>query len=102
MISKLFKILVNKYTVTLLLFGIWIVFFDNSSILNRMKNREKLNNLRKEKHFYLEQIRRDSILAQKLVSDTLELETFARENYLMKKDKEDVFLVIDTTVDRHP
>jgi len=36
-----------------------------------------------------------------LLSDTSEIEKFARENYLMKKDKEDVFLVIDTTVDQH-
>ena len=29
------------------------------------------------------------------------IEKFARENYLMKKEKEDVFLVVDTTGDRH-
>jgi hypothetical protein len=96
------KILVNKYTITLLLFAVWMVFFDNSSLLNRMKYKEKLNNLKQEKRFYLEEIKKDSILSEKLLSDTSEIERFARENYLMKRDKEDVFLVIDTTVDRHP
>ena len=102
MLKKILKIFFNKYTITLLLFGVWMMFFDNSSLLNRMKYKEKLNNLKQEKRVYLNEIKNDSILTEKLLSDTLEMEKFARENYLMKKDKEDVFLVIDTTVDRHP
>jgi cell division protein DivIC len=98
---KIFKIVVNKYTITLVLFVVWMVFFDTSSILNRIKHKEKLNDLKQEKRFFLEEIRKDSVLSQKLLSDSLEIEKFARENYLMKKEKEDVFLVIDTTGDRH-
>ena len=99
--KKIIKIFINKYTITLLLFVVWMVFFDSSSVLNRMKYREKLNGLKQEKHFFLEEIKKDSILSQKLLSDTAEIEKFARENYLMKKENEDVFLVIDTTADRH-
>ena len=99
--KKVLRIIINKYTITLVAFGVWMIFFDSSSVLNRMKYREKLNSLKQEKHFYLEEIKKDSILSQKLLSDTSEIEKFARENYLMKKDQEDVFLVIDTTVDRH-
>ena len=101
MFTKILRIIINKYTITLVAFGVWMVFFDSSSVLNRMRYREKLNSLKQEKHFYLEEIKKDSILSQKLLSDTSEIEKFARENYLMKKEKEDVFLVIDTTVDRH-
>jgi len=99
--KKILRIIINKYTITLLAFAVWMVFFDSSSVLNRMKYRDKLNSLKQEKHFYLEEIKKDSILSQKLLSDTSEIEKFARENYLMKKEKEDVFLVIDTTADRH-
>lgn len=99
--KKILKIFINKYTITLILFVVWMVFFDSSSVLNRMKYREKLNSLKQEKHFFLEEIKKDSILSQKLLSDSTEIEKFARENYLMKKEKEDVFLVIDTTADRH-
>ena len=101
MFKKILRIIINKYTITLLAFAVWMVFFDSSSVLNRMKYRDKLNSLKQEKHFYLEEIKKDSILSQKLLSDTSEIEKFARENYLMKKEKEDVFLVIDTTADRH-
>jgi cell division protein DivIC len=100
-LKKILKIFINKYTITLILFVVWMVFFDSSSVLNRMKYREKLNSLKQEKHFFLEEIKKDSILSQKLLSDSTEIEKFARENYLMKKEKEDVFLVIDTTADRH-
>jgi len=100
-VKKILKFFINKYTITLVLFVVWMVFFDSSSVLNRMKYREKLNSLKQEKHFFLEEIKKDSILSQKLLSDTTEIEKFARENYLMKKEKEDVFLVIDTTADRH-
>jgi hypothetical protein len=99
--KKILRIIINKYTITLVAFAVWMVFFDSSSVLNRMKYRDKLNSLKQEKYFYLEEIKKDSILSQKLLSDTSEIEKFARENYLMKKEKEDVFLVIDTTADRH-
>jgi len=101
LITKILKILINKYTITLALFVVWMVFFDTSSILNRMKSRDKLNSLKQEKRFFQEELKKDSILSQKLVSDSSAIEKYARENYLMKKDKEDVFLVIDTTEDRH-
>ena len=101
MFVKILKIIFNKYTITLVVFGVWMVFFDSSSVLNRMKYKEKLNSLKKEKHAFLEEIRKDSILSQQLISDSTAIEKFARENYLMKKEKEDVFLVVDTTGDQH-
>lgn len=78
----------------------WLVFFDSNNVLTNLRTRDKLNALRKDKKFYMDEIKKDSILVQKLHSDTLELEKYAREKYLMKKDNEDVYLVIDTTVDQ--
>ncbi|MCX6243515.1 MAG: hypothetical protein NTU98_02325 [Bacteroidetes bacterium] len=102
MFKQIFKILVNKYTITIAAFAVWMVFFDSNSVINRMKHKEKLNTLKQEKKFYLDEIRHDSVLSQKLLSDSNEIEKFAREHYLMKKDKEDVFLILDTTTeDRH-
>jgi hypothetical protein len=100
-IKKIFRFFINKYTITIVAFAVWMVFFDSNSVLNREKHGDKLKTLRQEKQFYLNEIRKDSVLSQKLVSDTSEIEKFAREHYLMKKEKEDVFLVLDTTADRH-
>jgi cell division protein DivIC len=101
MLKKVLKFFINKYFLTTVAFIVWLVFFDSNNILNRMKVKDKLNDLKKEKKFYLDEIKHDSILTQKLLSDTVELERFARERYLMKKDNEDVYLIIDTTEDQH-
>ena len=95
------RILINKYFLTTVAFVAWMVFFDSNNLLTRNRLQEKLDGLNLEKQFYLQEIRRDSILTNQLMTDSTQLEKFARERYLMKKDKEDLFLVIDTTADQH-
>jgi cell division protein DivIC len=97
--KKISRFFLNKYFITALAFAVWLAFFDSNNILNRLKVNAKLNDLKKEKKFYLDEIHHDSVLTMKLLSDTVALEKFARERYLMKKDHEDVFLIIDSTED---
>lgn len=99
--KKILNIVLNKYFLTSVAFLVWLFFFDSNNILLRLRLKDQLNELKVEKQFYLDEIHKDSILTQKLISDTAELERFAREKYLMKKDNEDVFLVVDTTPDPH-
>ena len=98
----IFRILINKYFLTTVAFVLWMVFFDSNNLLTRNKLQEKLDGLNVEKQFYLQEIKKDSTLTDQLLSDSAQLEKYARERYLMKKEKEDLFLVIDTTVDQHP
>jgi cell division protein DivIC len=100
-LKKILRFFINKYFLTTTAFIVWLVFFDSGSLLERNKLQEKLDELNLEKRFYLEEIKKDSILTRQLLNDSASLEKFARERYLMKKDKEDVYLVIDTTADRH-
>jgi cell division protein FtsB len=79
---------------------VWLVFFDSNNMIMQQDLKAKLNELQVEKKFYLDEIRRDSILTRQLLTDTAALEKFAREKYLMKKEGEDIFLVIDTTVEK--
>ena len=99
MAKKLFRFFINKYFITTVLFVVWLLFFDSNNILTNMRTRDKLNELKKEKKFYIDEIKKDSVMIQKLLYDTLELEKYAREKYLMKKDNEDLYLLIDTIVD---
>ena len=101
-LKLIFRILFNKYLLTTVAFVVWMVFFDSNNLLTRNKLQEKLDGLNIEKQFYLQEIKKDSTLTRQLMSDSAELEKYAREHYLMKKEKEDLFLVIDTTADRHP
>jgi len=101
-LKKILRIFINKYFVVTVAFIVWMGFFDTDNYLTRRKLNDKLNILRKEKRFYQNEITHDSILTVKLQNDSLELEKLAREKYQMKRDREDVFLVLDTTVDQHP
>ena len=100
MLKKILSFFINKFFLITLAFVVWLIFFDSNNILNRMRYRDKLKELKQEKRFYLDEIRHDSILTQKLLTDSLELEKFAREKYMMKRDKEDIYMVIDSTADR--
>lgn len=101
-LKAIFRILINKFFLTTVAFVVWMVFFDSNSLLIRNRLQEKLDGLNVEKQFYLQEIKKDSTLTHQLLSDSTQLEKFARERYLMKKVNEDVYLVIDTTADQHP
>ena len=47
-----------------------------------------------EKAYYLKEIDQNKIDMHELMSDNQHLEKFARERYLMKKDDEDIFLIL--------
>ncbi len=100
MFRKVLKVIFNKYTITFVAFIVWMVFFDSDNILTRRHYHSKLNELKQERHFYLDEIRKDSTLTRQLLTDSLALEKYAREKYLMKRDKEDVYIVADTTAGR--
>jgi cell division protein DivIC len=99
-LKQIFHVLINKYLLTTVAFVIWMVFFDSNNLLTRNKLQEKLDSLYQARNYYLQEIRKDSMLSVGLMNDTTQLERFARERYLMKKDNEDLFLVIDTTEDQ--
>ena len=55
----------------------------------------QLKELEGEKEFYEQKIREVEQEREQLLTDTEALEKFAREKYLMKKDNEDVYLIIE-------
>jgi cell division protein FtsB len=93
-LSNIFRIIGNKYFLTILAFAAWMLFFDNNNLLRQRQMAEQLNELEREKSFYLEQIERNSNIAEALENDTALLEKYAREKYLMKRDNEDIYLIV--------
>jgi len=82
----------NKYSLSLILFFVWIIFFDSNNLIERTFNLKKVHQLEKDKMFYEEKIKDDYAKLKELESNPANLEKFAREHYLMKKDNEDVFI----------
>ena len=85
----------NKYVITLVGFLVWISFFSQYSLMERVRLSRNYNQLKYEKEYYQEQIKRDSTRLHELTTDDDNLEKFAREQYYMKKPNEDIFVVVE-------
>lgn len=95
MINKFLPQLKNKYVIAVIAFIIWMMFFDRNNFINQFRLVSTENGLLKQKEYYLSEIRKDSTDLHTITTDTAYLEKFAREKYLMKRDNEDIFLIID-------
>ncbi len=97
----LIYIIRNRYIVTTAAFFVWIIVFDKNNLLSQVDLAHKLHQLKEDKKYYIEQIKQDEIETIELTNKNNPeiLEKFAREKYLMKRDSEDIFLIVrpDTT-----
>lgn len=80
----------NKYFVTLALFLGWMVFFDNHGVLTQIKLQRTVNKMHRDKAMYEEKIEEAK---QERLDLEVNKEKFAREQYYMKKQGEDVFII---------
>ena len=92
---KIWPWLKNKYILTISVFAIWMLFFDQNNVVDRMKMSKEIRELEDDREYYLEQIQKDSIRFHELTTDQDNLEKYAREQFFMKKKNEDVFVVIE-------
>lgn len=76
-------------------FLIWMLFIDTNDVFTQIKLRNKLQNLEDEKAYYLEKIDEVRVDREELLSNDELLEKFAREKYLMKKESEDLFIIVE-------
>ena len=92
---KIWPWLKNKYVLTIAVFAIWMLFFDQNNVVDRMKMSKEIRQLEDDREYYLEQIQKDSTRFHELTTDQDNLEKYAREQFFMKKKNEDVFVVIE-------
>ena len=76
------------------LFVVWITFFDDFSLIDRFEKMSKLHELRENEKYYEQENLENSTRLEELMSGKEQLEKFAREQYYMKEDDEDIFIVI--------
>ena len=84
----------NKYIIASLIFLLWILFFDQNNLLNRISDLRNLREMKAQKEYYAKKIETDIQRTKELETDDDNLEKFAREQYLMKKENEDVFVIV--------
>ena len=85
----------NKYALAIMLFLLWIVFFDENNLVAHHRNKLRLKTLKEQRVFYREKIEADRKKLEELRSGTKNLEKYAREQFYMTKPDEDLFMVVE-------
>ena len=71
------------------------MFFDKNDIVSQIDLTKKLHALEEEKKYFIDEIAQSKSDMTELVTNPKNLERFAREKYLMKKDNEDIFVIVE-------
>jgi len=90
--KKWIRFISNKYLLILVLFFIWMFFFDTNSFFIHNELNNDINALEDNKEFYKEEIKKDKVFIEKM-KDSNEVEKFAREEYFLKKENEEIFII---------
>ena len=83
----------NKYWVVSIVFVILTFTAGDSSLYKRYTYDEKIRSLENEIEHYRKEIEINSKKLKDLHTDKEGLERFAREEYLMKRENEDIFII---------
>jgi cell division protein FtsB len=77
----------------------WMTVFDSNNFIELVKLRREVSDLQEKRDYYKSEIINVQKEEQELFSNNRNLEKFAREKYLMKKDNEDLFIIVEEEKD---
>lgn len=72
-----------------------MIFGDKNNVIDQYNLQKQYKKVKAEHSYYVEQIAKAKKDYNELFSNDKNLEKFAREKYLMKRDNEDVFVIVD-------
>lgn len=82
-----------KYWLISLSAVVWMTVFDSNNFIDLISLRREISDLREKRDYYSTEIIKVRQEEKELFSNIRNLEKFAREKYLMKKDQEDIFII---------
>lgn len=88
-------ILKHKYWIALLLFIVWMIFFDNHDIVASYKMYAQLQELKQQQLYYKEELAKTKQLQKAIFEHNSNLEKYAREKFYMKKDGEQLYVILE-------
>lgn len=83
----------NKFFLTAVIFLLWMLIFDSSNWISMWETKRNIQRLENERDYYIQKIQDDRRKINELQTNNENLEKFAREQYLMKKPNEEIFIV---------
>ncbi|WP_017257750.1 FtsB family cell division protein [Pedobacter arcticus] len=93
--KNLLNLLKNKFFIAGMAFIVWMLFFDRNDLASQYEYRTRVQKLEEEKEFYTSEITKADTELKELTTNIQSLEKFARERYYMKRENEDVYVVMD-------
>ena len=93
--KKVLKIVTNKYLLTLIGFLVWTIYFDQNDYFTLQQRQKELDGLKGNITYLQSEIERMNAEKNDLQTNPRKIEQYARENYRMKHDGEDVYVIDD-------
>ena len=93
--KKVLSVFKNKYVLTLLILIVWVAFFDKNDLKTQLDFKKQVAQLTDERNYYAKEIHEITTDINELYTNPKTLEKFAREKYLMKRDNEDIFVLVE-------
>lgn len=91
--TRWFGILTNKFVMATLGFIVWMLFLDINSYLIHHELNAEIDELEESIEYYRTEIESDEKKLEELTTDDKKLEKFAREQYWMHREGEQIFLI---------
>ena len=83
----------NRYVYTVAIFLVLFLFVDQFNLFRQKELRKTLDDQKQQIEFYQKEISESKKYLNDLQNDTSTMEKVAREQYLMKRDNEVVYLI---------
>ena len=91
--KEILRKLNNRYVYAVVIFLVLFLFVDQFNLFEQIRLRRTLNDQNEQIDFYENEISESRDLLNRLENDTATMEQVARENYMMKRDNEVVYLI---------
>jgi cell division protein DivIC len=92
-VKKLLGFFANKFVLTIIVFGIWMLYFDENDYFMMQRRKHELQNVKDNIAYLNKEIAGMEHSRSAMISEPKELEKYAREKYFMKRDNEDLYIV---------
>ena len=93
MFKEILRKLNNRYVYATLVFLVFILFIDQFNLFEQFKLHRSLKDQKQQIEYYENEIAKDKQYLNDLQNDTATMEKVAREQYLMKRDNEVIYLI---------
>lgn len=96
--QRILDVVKNKYLLAFIAFVVWMCFFDRYDVSTQHSYYSQKQNLQEQKHFYESEIDRIEKAIYNIQYNPNEIQRVAREKFKMKKNNEDIYVIVDEEV----